>query len=144
MAPAACEADMRPRCSRKPAIKRLSNSTEVNDCKGRQKVLSAGRDWGRIICELLERSGGRDCGKIAVWGGILMAMSLGQGADAAEITGPTPFGKTKDGTAVEVYTLTNSNGVVAKVMTLGATVIELQVPDKAGKAANVVLGFDDV
>src|SRR5439155_27035408 len=60
MAPAACEADMRPRCSRKPAIKRLSNSTEVNDCKGRQKVLSAGRDWGRIIRELLERSGGRD------------------------------------------------------------------------------------
>src|SRR5438094_7529274 len=59
MAPAACEADMRPRCSRKPAIKRLSNSTEVNDCKGRQKVLSAGRDWGRIIRELLERSGGR-------------------------------------------------------------------------------------
>src|SRR5438445_1595559 len=60
MAPAACEADMRPRCARKPAIKRLSNSTEVNDCKGRQKVLSAGRDWGRIIRELLERSGGRD------------------------------------------------------------------------------------
>src|SRR5438034_4649819 len=51
---------MRPTCSRKPAIKRLSNSTEVNDCKGRQKVLSAGRDWGRIIRELLERSGGRD------------------------------------------------------------------------------------
>src|SRR5437899_10458370 len=60
MAPAACEADMRPRCSRKPAIKRLSNSTEVNDCKGRQKPLSAGRDWGRIIRELLGRSGGRD------------------------------------------------------------------------------------
>src|SRR5437867_9187773 len=60
MAPAACEADMRPRCSRKPAIKRLSNSTEVNDCKGRQKLLSAGRDWGRIIRELLGRSGGRD------------------------------------------------------------------------------------
>src|SRR5437762_7481948 len=83
-------------------------------------------------------------GKIAVWGGILMAMSLGQGASAAEITGPTPFGKTKDGAAVEVYTLKLDNGVVAKVMTLGATVIELQVPDKAGKAANVVLGFDDV
>src|SRR5438874_1758444 len=83
-------------------------------------------------------------GKIAVWGGILMAMSLGQGAAAAEITGPTPFGKTKDGTAVEVYTLKLDNGVVAKVMTLGATLTELQLPDKAGKAANVVLGFDDV
>ena len=83
-------------------------------------------------------------GKIAVWGGILMATLLGRGADAAEITGPAPFGKTKDGADVAVYTLTNTNGVVAKVMTLGATVIELQLPDKAGKTANVVLGFDDV
>jgi aldose 1-epimerase len=38
--------------------------------------------------------------------------------------------------------LTNKNGMVAKVMTLGATLIELQVPDKSGQTANVVLGFD--
>ena len=62
----------------------------------------------------------------------------------AEVTGPTPFGKTADGTPVETYTLMNKNGVTVKVMTLGATVTEINVPDKKGKFANVVLGFDDV
>jgi aldose 1-epimerase len=63
---------------------------------------------------------------------------------AAEVTGPAPFGKTADGTPVEVYTLKNKNGMIAKVMTLGATLTELHVPDKAGKTADVVFGFDNV
>jgi aldose 1-epimerase len=62
----------------------------------------------------------------------------------AEVTGPEPFGKTADGKAVEMYTLKNKNGMIAKVMTRGATLVELHVPDKTGKFANVVLGFDDV
>src|SRR6516164_2412426 len=62
----------------------------------------------------------------------------------AEVTGPEPFGKTADGTPVEIYTLKNKNGMIAKVMTRGATLVELDVPDKKGKLANVVLGFDDV
>lgn len=55
-----------------------------------------------------------------------------------------PFGKTADGVPVEVFTLTNKNGVKARVMTRGATLIELQVPDKKGELADVVLGWDDV
>jgi aldose 1-epimerase len=62
----------------------------------------------------------------------------------AEVTGPEPFGKTADGTTVELYTIKNKNGMTAKLMTRGATLVELDVPDKAGKLANVVLGFDDV
>ena len=53
------------------------------------------------------------------------------------------FGKTKDGKTVELYTLTNRNGLVAKVMTYGATLTELHVPDKDGNKQSVVLGFDD-
>ena len=55
----------------------------------------------------------------------------------------TPFGKTKDGTAVELYTLTGG-GLTAKVTTYGGILTELHVPDKAGKTADVVLGFDDL
>ncbi len=63
---------------------------------------------------------------------------------AADVSGPTDFGKTAEGMPVEVYTLKNANGVVAKLMTLGATLTELHAPDKKGKLADVVLGFDDV
>ena len=65
-------------------------------------------------------------------------------AIAATVTGPTPFGKTADGQAVELFTFKNKNGMLVKVMTLGATVVELHAPDKQGKTANVVLGFDNV
>ncbi len=54
------------------------------------------------------------------------------------------FGKTKDGKDVEIYTLKSSKGLVAKVMTRGATLVQLHVPDKDGNAADVILGFDDV
>jgi len=53
-----------------------------------------------------------------------------------------PFGKTADGQEVEVYTLKNQNGMIVKLMTLGATITELHVPDRDGKFADVVLGFD--
>ncbi len=56
----------------------------------------------------------------------------------------SPFGKSKDGQSVELITLTNASGLTAKVMTRGATLVQLHVPDKDGKSADVVLGFDDV
>jgi len=43
---------------------------------------------------------------------------------------------------VEEYTLTNKAGVKVKLMTLGAAITELHVPDKEGKFADVTLGFD--
>ncbi len=55
-----------------------------------------------------------------------------------------PFGKTADGKPVELYTLTNETGLTAKIMTRGATLVQLHVPDKSGKTADVVLGFDSV
>ena len=52
-----------------------------------------------------------------------------------------PFGKV-DGVDVRLYTLTNANGLVAKVSSYGAIVTNLFVPDRNGKLADVVLGFD--
>ena len=52
------------------------------------------------------------------------------------------FGKTPDGTAVEIYTLRNSKGAEACIMTYGGIVQKLLMPDKSGKLADIVLGFD--
>jgi aldose 1-epimerase len=76
---------------------------------------------------------------LVLLGSLLMTESVA----AIEVTGPEPFGKTADGQAVEVYTLKSNAGLTVKVMTLGATVVEVLAPDKAGKTANVVLGFDN-
>ena len=54
----------------------------------------------------------------------------------------TSFGKTPAGEAVDVYQLVNKNGLQAKVMTYGALLTELHVPDRSGQHADVVLGFD--
>ena len=55
-----------------------------------------------------------------------------------------PFGKTAGGVAVQIYTLRNDAGMVARVTNFGATLVELHVPDAKGRLADVVLGFDDV
>ena len=55
-----------------------------------------------------------------------------------------PFGQTASGEPVEVYTLTNKNGLEAKIMTYGATIVSLKTPDKSGKLEDIVLGFDSV
>lgn len=54
------------------------------------------------------------------------------------------WGKTSDGEPVEVFTLTNAHGLRARVMTWGAALVEMQVPDRDGKRAEVTLGFDDL
>src|ERR1019366_1738556 len=54
------------------------------------------------------------------------------------------FGKLPDGTAVDLYTLTNANGLSAKVATYGAIITELHVPDRRGAFADVVHGFDNL
>jgi aldose 1-epimerase len=48
-----------------------------------------------------------------------------------------PFGKTRDGLAVDMYVLRNANGVTAKVLTYGGIIYSLEVPDKDGEFANV-------
>jgi aldose 1-epimerase len=54
------------------------------------------------------------------------------------------FGKTNDGVEVDQYILTNANGMTAKIITYGAILTELDVPDRDGKLGDVVLGFDNL
>jgi len=54
------------------------------------------------------------------------------------------FGKTEDGKNVDLYTLTNTNGLKAEIMTYGGIVTSLQVPDRDGNFADIVLGCDSL
>ncbi|MBW8038772.1 MAG: galactose mutarotase [Planctomycetes bacterium] len=56
--------------------------------------------------------------------------------------GTRPFGKTPDGQEVDLYTLTNTNGLKARIINYGAILVSLEVPDKNGKLADITLGFD--
>ena len=52
------------------------------------------------------------------------------------------FGHTSDGEPVDRFTLVNGNGLVARIITYGALLTELHVPDRHGRLGDVVLGFD--
>lgn len=54
-----------------------------------------------------------------------------------------PYGVV-DGKEVKLYTLTNKNGLVAKITNYGGIITELHVPDKTGKKSDIVLGYDKV
>lgn len=49
-----------------------------------------------------------------------------------------------DGKPVDVYTLTNDSGMVAKITNYGGIVTELHAPGRHGEVADIVLGFDTV
>ena len=52
------------------------------------------------------------------------------------------FGKTEDGQQVDLYILTNKNGMEAAITNYGGTVVSLIIPDRNGKRDDVVLGYD--
>jgi aldose 1-epimerase len=54
------------------------------------------------------------------------------------------FGKTKEGQAATLYTLTNTNGVETRITDYGGIVVSLKVPDRSGKMDDIVLGFDNL
>src|SRR5438477_11013215 len=55
-----------------------------------------------------------------------------------------PFGVTRDGKAVDLFTLRNGKGAELQILTYGGIVTSLKVPDKSGKLGDVVLGCDNL
>ena len=53
-----------------------------------------------------------------------------------------PFGQTKDGTAVELFTLRNNHGAEVGICNYGGLVVFLKVPDRNGQFGDVTLGYD--
>ncbi len=54
------------------------------------------------------------------------------------------FGKMANGQAIDLYTLTNRNGMEVGITNYGGRVVSILVPDRMGKLADVVLGFDSL
>jgi aldose 1-epimerase len=54
------------------------------------------------------------------------------------------FGKTPDGTAIQIFSLTNQRGTEARITNYGGSLVSLKVPDRHGAFADVVLGFDSL
>jgi aldose 1-epimerase len=54
------------------------------------------------------------------------------------------FGTLPDGGVVELYRLSNSKGMQVSVINYGGIITSIQVPDRNGKRADVVLGYDSL
>lgn len=76
---------------------------------------------------------------LALAAGIGLATSLTVNASITD----APFGEV-DGQPVRLYTLTNANGVQAKITNYGGIVTAFIAPDKDGKMGDVCLGFDTI
>lgn len=84
----------------------------------------------------------------AALAGIVPLSATGQttpspGASPAGMAGDKPFGDV-EGQSVERYVLTNANGMEVGIITFGAVVQSIMVPDQDGTIDNVVLGFDNM
>ncbi|WOI54568.1 aldose epimerase family protein [Parvularcula sp. LCG005] len=54
------------------------------------------------------------------------------------------YGVTTSGEKVDLFTLTNANGLSANIIEYGGTLTSLMVPDASGQLENVVLGLDSL
>jgi len=76
----------------------------------------------------------------------LVAISLGgvMNANAATRIDRKPWGKTASGEAVELFTLSRPGAPVVGITSWGGYVVSLVAPDRAGKMADVTLGYSDL
>jgi aldose 1-epimerase len=85
---------------------------------------------------------------------LIMALQAGCRRDSPEPSAPAPapaaaarvtrapFGTLPDGTAVELFTLTNTHGVEVRAMTYGGIIVSLRTPDRRGQLDDIALGYD--
>lgn len=67
-----------------------------------------------------------------------------QPAQSAPAVERSVFGRLPDGRQVDLYTLSNRHGLRVKVITYGATLIAVEVPDRKGRVENVTLYLDSL
>src|SRR4051812_2987171 len=80
---------------------------------------------------------------------LTLLFSITMGRAAEQVKGKSQvhkesFGKTEDGKPVDLYSLTNANGLEVRAMNFGSEIVSIKVPDKAGHLDDVVLGYDNL
>ena len=80
----------------------------------------------------------------AVSAGVIIFYSCVQHTKGTIVMEKTVFGKLPDGREVHQYAMTNKTGSTVKVITYGAIVTSLTVPDRQGKFEDVVTGYDSL
>ncbi len=65
-------------------------------------------------------------------------------ASAAATLDQAPYGTTQGGQAVDIFTMTNDHGIRVRFLSLGGVITEIDVPDRAGRPDNIVLGLNNL
>lgn len=73
-------------------------------------------------------------------GTALTGLLAAEPASAAGTLEHAPYGKTQGGQAIEIYTLSNDHGMRVRFISYGGVITEIDVPDRTGRADNIVLG----
>src|SRR5271157_4047066 len=76
--------------------------------------------------------------------GLGISVCLAGTANAAATIEHSPYGTTKGGQAVELYTMTNDHGMRVRFLTWGGVITEIDVPDRAGHLDDIVLGLKSI
>jgi aldose 1-epimerase len=74
----------------------------------------------------------------------LAAGVTGGTADAAAALDHASYGTTQGGQAVEIFTMTNDHRLRVRFLNLGGVITEIDVPDRAGRLDDVVLGLNNL
>jgi aldose 1-epimerase len=120
--------------------RKKEGSDRKSDISQRKKVIVSGAKSSWCVYTSIVET--RRINKMNTAAAFLTAvLAAGSVLGAGSVTSQ-PFGKTPDGKEVSLYTLKNSKGMEARIMTYGGTVVSLKVPDRSGALGDVVLGYD--
>jgi aldose 1-epimerase len=92
----------------------------------------------------LQRKSGAGERRACAIAAALAAGITGGTADAAAVLDHAPYGTTQGGQAVEIFTMTNDHGLRVRFLSLGGVITEIDVPDRAGRLDDVVLGLNNL
>lgn len=76
--------------------------------------------------------------------GAFAAIALGTTCTGTAAIQRSPFGRLPTGESVELFTLRNAHGIEVQLTNYGGIITSIRTPDRTGKFADIVLGYDDL